>query len=199
MSEALNDSQAFYLLQEGTPAAFDFYYNRFHQPIFANIFKIIQDRTYAQDILHDVFLALWEKKATLRSPSSVPGWLYVVSQNKSLSFLKQKVTSSTILLEDPSIIERIMETPEIDEEFYKRQLQILTEAVDHLPKRKKELFSLCRFEGKSLEYAASHLGISEDSAKDYLKQSTRLIKQYIQEKYPVEMIVMSSIFLLTIR
>jgi DNA-directed RNA polymerase specialized sigma24 family protein len=89
-----------------------------------------------------------------------------------------------------------MESPEVNEEFYKKQLDILEDAVNHLPRRKKELFSLCRFEGKSLEYAAATLGISEDSAKDYLKQSTRMIKQYIQTNYPIEMSVMGVVLFL---
>lgn len=190
MSQSLNENSAFKLLIQGNTRAFDFYYNKYHQAIFANIYKIIQDKTFAQDILHDVFLAFWEKKHTLRSTESVIGWLYVVSQNKSFTFIKKKLKESTILLENPTIVEHIIETPEINEEFYKRQLEILEDAVNHLPKRKKEVFSLCRFEGKSLEHAAATLGISEDSAKDYLKQSTRMIRQYIQTNYPTEMSMM---------
>ena len=198
MSVPLNESSAFTLLLKGNSQAFDFYYNKYHQAIFANIYKIIQDKTFAQDILHDVFLAFWEKKHTIRSADSVIGWLYVVSQNKSFTFMKKKLKESTILLENPTLVELIMESPEINEEFYKKQLEILEDAVNHLPKRKKELFSLCRFEGKSLEYAAATLGISEDSAKDYLKQSTRMIRQYIQTNYPTEMSLMGIVIFLAL-
>jgi len=199
MRAPLNESSAFTLLRKGNSQAFDFYYNQYHQAIFANIYKIIQDKTFAQDILHDVFLAFWEKKHTIRSADSVIGWLYVVSQNKSFTFLKKKLKESTILLENPKVVELIMETPEINEAFYQKQLQILEDAVNHLPKRKKELFSLCRFEGKSLEYAAATLGISEDSAKDYLKQSTRLIRQYIQANYPAEMSMMGIVIIMILQ
>jgi len=199
MSLPINESSAFELLLQGDPAAFDFYYHKHHRTVFANIFKIIRDRTFAQDILHDVFLAFWEKRESLRSEASVAGWLFVVSQNMSIAFIKQKLKESTVLLENPVVIEQIMETPDINEEFYKKQLEILTDAVNHLPRRKKEVFSLCRFEGRSLEYVATALGISEDSAKDYLKQSTRLIRQYIQEKYPKELSIMGiTLILLTI-
>lgn len=190
MHPPLNEHSAFISLLQGDTNAFDFYYQQHHQPIYANIFKIVQDKTASQDILHDVFLALWEKKDTLRAADSVAGWLFVVSQHKSFAFLKQKVKKSTILLENPGILEQVIESPEIDEAFYQRQLTILEDAVNHLPKRKKEVFSLCRYEGRSLAYAAASLGISEDSARDYLKQSTRMIRQYIQEHYPAEMSMM---------
>jgi RNA polymerase sigma-70 factor (ECF subfamily) len=199
MRVPLNESSAFKLLIQGDTLAFDFFYNKYHQAIFANIYRIIQDKTFAQDILHDVFLAFWEKKHTIRTAGSVIGWLYVVSQNKSFTFIKKKLKESTILLENPTVVEQIMESPEINETFYKRQLEILEDAVNHLPRRKKELFSLCRFEGKSVEYAAAALGISEDSAKDYLKQSTRMIKQYIQLNYPTEMSLMGIVIFLALQ
>lgn len=197
MSQHFTDSSAFTLLLQGNTEAFDFFYHRHHQAIFANIYKIIQDKTFAQDILHDVFLAFWEKKNSIRSADAVVGWLYVVSQHKSFSFLKQKLKAATILLEAPAIIEQIMESPEVDETFYQKQLTILEDAVNHLPRRKKEVFSLCRFEGRSFEYVAAALGISEDSARDYLKQSTRMIRQYIQENYPAELSVMTGILILS--
>ncbi|BAV06662.1 RNA polymerase sigma-70 factor, ECF subfamily [Filimonas lacunae] len=197
MSQHLTENSAYALLLQGNAEAFDFFYHRHHQAIFANIYKIIQDRAFAQDILHDVFLAFWEKRNSLQSPESVIGWLYVVSHNKSISFLKQKLKSSTVLLENPGVIEQIEASPEINEAFYQKQLQILEDAVNHLPKRKKEVFSLCRFEGRSFEYVANVLGISEESARDYLKQSTRMIRQYIQENYPAELSVMAGIIVLS--
>lgn len=197
MDAQLTESDAFALLLQGNAEAFDFFYHQHHQAIFANIYKIIQDRAFAQDILHDVFLAFWEKRNSVKSSQAVAGWLYVVSQNKSLSFLKQKLKASTILLENPDVIELIMESPEIDEAFYERQLAILTDAVNHLPKRKKEVFNLCRFEGKSFEYVAMALGITEESARDYLKQSTRMIRQYIQEKHPAELSLMAGVIVLS--
>ena len=199
MSQPLNESSAIKLLLQGNTQAFDFYYNKYHQAIFANIYRIIQDRTFAQDILHDVFLAFWEKKHTIKSADAVIGWLFVASQNKALTFIKKKLKESTILLDNPVIVEQIMESPEINEEFYRKQLEMLEDAVNHLPKRKKEVFSLCRYEGKSLAYAAATLGISEDSAKDYLKQSTRMIKQYIQANYPTEISMMGIVIFLALQ
>ncbi len=197
MRSILSESSAFELLLEGDATAFDFYYHKYHQSIFANIFKIVQDKDAAQDILQDVFLVFWEQKLKLSSVASVAGWLFVVSYNKAVSYLKKKIKESTILLENPATIERLMDAPEVDEQFYKKQLFILEDAINHLPKRKKEVFSLCRFEGKSVEYAAETLEISVSAVKDYLKQSTRMIKRYIQENYPAEL-VMASIILFAI-
>ena len=69
----------------------------------------------------------------------------------------------------------------LSEERFDFQLSMVEAAVSQLPDRKKEVFRLCRYEGKSYEEAARILGISVNSVKDYLKQSTRFIKEYIAE------------------
>jgi RNA polymerase sigma factor (sigma-70 family) len=63
------------------------------------------------------------------------------------------------------------------------QLALIEEAVNQLPARKKEVFQLLRFEGKSSEEVSQTLGISVQSVKDYLKQATKIIRIYIRNKH----------------
>ncbi|WP_118975309.1 RNA polymerase sigma factor [Taibaiella koreensis] len=187
MGAIFNEQAAATLLSEGNIDAFDFYYHNYHQSVYANIIKIVQVPQSAEDILQDVFLAFWENRNKFTGQASVAGWLFVVSYNKSLSFLKKKLKESTILLEDASVVDRLMEAPVVDEDFYQKQLEILERAVSTLPERKQKVFRLCRFEGKSVEEAANILGISSSSVRDYLKQSSRLLRQYVQKEHASEL------------
>ena len=187
MSAFFDEAAAAKLLPEGNMEAFDYYYHSYHQSIYANIIKIVQLPQSAEDILQDVFLAFWENRGKFAGQASVAGWLFVVSYNKSLSFLKKKLKESTVLLEDPSLVDRLMDAPVVDEDFYRKQLEILEHAVSTLPERKQKVFRLCRFEGKSVEETARILGISSNSVKDYLKQSSRLLRQHVQKEYASEL------------
>lgn len=154
-------------------SGFDALYHQYHQAVYANIWKIVKQHEAAEDILQEVFLALWENRVKLDG-TKVAGWLFVTSFNKSLKYLKQKerqqvpLNTADIYPEEP-----------VNEELYTFRLSIVEEAVNHLPDRKKEVFRLCRYEGKSHDEVATILGISVTSVKDYLKQSTRFIKDYI--------------------
>lgn len=189
MSVFINEEAASKLLSDGNMEAFDYYYHKYHPSIYANIIKIVQLPHAAEDILQDVFLAFWENRQKLSEQGSAAGWLFVVSYNKSLSFLKKKLKESTVLLEDISLVDRLMEAPVIDEDFYQRQLEILEHAVSALPERKQKVFRLCRFEGKSVEETAQILGISSNSVKDYLKQSSKMLRQYVQKEYASEIVI----------
>lgn len=152
---------------------FDALYHQYHQAVYANIWKIVKQHEAAEDILQEVFLALWENRLKLDA-AKVAGWLFVTSFNKSLKYLKQKERQLV-----PLKTTEICQDEPLNEDLYTFRLSIVEEAVNHLPERKKEVFRLCRYEGKSYDEVAHILGISAASVKDYLKQSTRFIKDYI--------------------
>lgn len=171
-------------LANGNVEAFDSLYKQYRGAIYSNILKLVKSPEYAEDILQEVFVSLWQNRYRMRANQSVSGWLFVVSYNKSLTFLKQKVRASIDYVESYQSYEHVIPEETVDESAYIAQLHMIEEAVEALPRRKKEVFKLYRFEGKSKEEVASLVGISTDSVKDYLKQSNKAIKDYIDSRYP---------------
>ncbi len=167
-------------LSQGERAAFEALYHRYKQPVYANIRKMVPDPDAAEDLLQETFIALWEHRTTLDPIKGAGGWLFVVSYNKAASFLKKKLREAAILEPETDLAELAVADELGDEELYTAQLALVEEAVAHLPARKQAVFRLCRFEGKSAEEVAAATGISVASVRDYLKQSTRFIREYIQ-------------------
>ncbi|MBD1423446.1 RNA polymerase sigma factor [Sphingobacterium chuzhouense] len=184
MCSKLSDEKLARGLTEGSVDAFRSLYDRYNKSVYANILKIVRQPEYAEDILQEVFVALWEHRFKIKSNQSVGGWLFVVSFNKATTFLKKKLKESLDYIEEYTDYEYILPEETINEDEYVSQWMIVEEAVNALPARKKEVFKLCRFEGKAKEEVASMMGISTLSVKDYLKQSNRAIKDYITLKYP---------------
>lgn len=163
---------------------FDRLYHTYHQAVYANIFKMVSHSPCAEDILQEVFLALWENRRSLDA-GKVAGWLFVVSYNKSATYLKRKLKESSWLgTGDVALAGDLAVADAPDEALFQLRLSAVEEAINHLPARKKEVFRLCRFEGKSYDEVAELLGISVLSVKDYLKQSTQFIRKYVSNHYP---------------
>ncbi len=179
---AVLDSEAAQLsaLSQGERAAFEALYHRYKQPVYTNIRKMVPDPDAAEDLLQETFIALWENRQGLDPAKGAGGWLFVVSYNKAASFLKKKLREAAILEPETDLAELAVADELGDEELYTAQLALVEEAVAHLPARKQAVFRLCRFEGKSAEEVAAATGISVASVRDYLKQSTRFIREYIQ-------------------
>ncbi|MBS1661516.1 MAG: sigma-70 family RNA polymerase sigma factor [Bacteroidetes bacterium] len=164
-------------------SSFDSLYHQYHNAVYSNILKLVRQPDAAEDILQEVFLALWEHRRKLDT-ERVAGWLFVTSYNKSLKYLKQK-TRENVLPLNPTLEDFQQDDPasESTEDWYRFRVSMIEDAVNHLPERKKQVFQLNRYEGKSCDEIASIMNISPTSVKDYLKQSNRFIKEYIFSNY----------------
>ena len=165
-------------LAQGRVSQFEELYHRYKQPVFANIRKMVRDPEAAEDLLQEVFLTLWEKHQTLDSDPA--GWLFVVSYNKAATYLKKQLREAAVVVRQPDLADLLPQLPPPDEALYQQQLALVEAAVRQLPHRKQQAFQLCRFEGKSCEEAAAMMGVSVASVRDYLKQATRLVRNYVR-------------------
>ncbi|WP_236978399.1 RNA polymerase sigma factor [Membranihabitans maritimus] len=166
-------------LKSGNRKAFEEIYYNLHQAIYANILKLIKDKTTAQDLLQEVFVVLWEKRKSLDSNKPLSNWLFVVSFNLSINQLNRDKTTIPLdtkldLSPVPSSIQE-----KIDFEL---QWEILEEAVNQLSPQKKNVFKLCKLENKTYEETARELNISKHTVKEYLSLAMKSIREYIKEK-----------------
>jgi RNA polymerase sigma-70 factor (ECF subfamily) len=131
-------------------------------------------------------LALWENRHKLDA-ARVAGWLFVTSYNKSIKYLKKATREKVLPVGEISLdaesSEWSWQKELAGEEWYQLRVSMIEDAVSHLPERKKQVFRLCRYEGKTCDEVAQLMDISPGSVKDYLKQSTRFIKDYIFAHY----------------
>ncbi|MBD0298046.1 MAG: sigma-70 family RNA polymerase sigma factor, partial [Flavisolibacter sp.] len=150
----------------------------YHQAVYANIFKLTKEVEVTQDILQEVFIALWEKRSSIDINQTVSGWLFVVSYNKSISYLKRALKESVISNEWN---EEMQPAEESEINVREVQLQLLEDALGQLSPQKKKVFELCKLQGKSYEETARELNISKHTVKEYLSAAIANVKEYIKE------------------
>ncbi|MCL7987265.1 sigma-70 family RNA polymerase sigma factor [Sphingobacterium sp. lm-10] len=182
-------------LAAGDINAFNRLYAHYHKPVHANILKLVHAPELASELLQDVFLSLWQNRFKFESRESVGGWLFVVSYNKSLNCLRKKLKETVDYVAEYPHLSAISQIEE-DEEELNRQLALIDDAIETLPARKKEVFMLCRYEGRSKADVAALLGISQQSVSDYLKQSNKAIKMHVMQHYSSPMTPLLLLFFL---
>jgi RNA polymerase sigma factor (sigma-70 family) len=164
-------------LRSDDTAAFDALYWRYHQAVYANVLKLTKEADAAKDIVQEVFITLWEKRSSLDKNQSVSGWLFVVSYNKSVSYLKKRLKLAII---NDGFSEGLYMSEEPSFHLREDQFQLLEEAVEQLSPQKKKVFELCKLQGKTYEMVASELHISKHTVKEYLSAAMVNVKDYIQ-------------------
>src|SRR5258706_15089356 len=79
----------------GEMKAHDIIYNYYREIVFSNINKSISRRDIAEDILQDVFIKLWENRNKFKDQKSLSAWLFRVSYNSSISYIRNELRERT--------------------------------------------------------------------------------------------------------
>lgn len=164
---------------KGDKTAFGIIYHHYYKTVKTNISKIILQNDIAEDVLQDVFFKLWENRGIFEDTPSLSSWLFRVSYNTSITYIRGMLKDRKYVL--PELPESIHDLSANEESVTIRHTEegLLHEAIKLLPQRKKQVIDLCKFQGKSYMEAGSILGIEKDTVKEYLVASMKFIKCYI--------------------
>jgi RNA polymerase sigma-70 factor (ECF subfamily) len=166
-------------LRSGNVYAFNSIYERYHHALYRNIFKITKDPQVSEDILQEVFIALWEHRRELKKQKSLGGWLFVTSFNKSINYIKKELNRSKEK-NKMSLHYAGKSDTESPADHYDQQYGLLQNAIAQLSPQKQKTFVLCKLEGKTYNEAAKTLKISKYTIKEYLSSAMTIIKDYIK-------------------
>ena len=80
--------------------AFTQLYDRFSRPLYATALRILSNAAEAEDIVQDVFLALWEKASDFESSrGSAFAWAVTLTRNRAIDRIRMRKRRSELLAE----------------------------------------------------------------------------------------------------
>jgi len=134
----------------------------------------------AEDVIHDVFLKLWEIREQLKPEFGIVGYLYKISRNQVFKLIKKISAEAELRNKVIGIIEEQCIETEANLQW-NEYAQLLGGAIDQLPPQCKKVFNLCRQEGKTYDEAALILGISKHTVKEHMMAAMKNIKKYFRQ------------------
>jgi len=173
---SLNEYELVKRLQNGDVHTFDIIYQRYQKSLYLNILKLIKDEDASRDILQEVFITLWEKRSTLDADKTVIGWLFVVSYNMSLAYIKKELRRARL-----SAGAEVVDLANPEPEAADVRSKLMEEAISRLSPQKRRVFELCKIQGKSYEETARELNISKHTVNEYLVIAVQYIRNYIRQ------------------
>ncbi|MCK4922078.1 MAG: RNA polymerase sigma-70 factor [Bacteroidales bacterium] len=159
---------------------FEAIFREFFKPLTHYSLKMVIDMDSAKEIVHTVFISLWEKREQIKLDTPIRSYLFTAVHNKSLNFLRN---NEKFYKGDFSDIEIV--TVEDEDKMIAAETEArITDAINSLPDRCAEVFKLSRLEGKKYREIAEELGISiktvEIQMSKALKTLRTELKDYLQ-------------------
>jgi RNA polymerase sigma factor (sigma-70 family) len=168
----------------GDQHAFAALVHRFTAPLFHYISHVLQDADEAEDILQQVFLKLYLSLPTLHLKKPLKPWLFHITRNQCLDYLRRKAVlhfseleasgqesecSALAMLADPSPL------PEEVAEHHDLQ-QAIDRAIHTLPPKVRAII-LLRYAGQlSYPEIAGRLGMPTTTVKTYIHRAKPLLR-----------------------
>jgi RNA polymerase sigma-70 factor, ECF subfamily len=92
------DARLLGLVATGDRDAFTELYDRFSRPLYSTALRILNDPSEAQDIVHDAFVAVWEKAAAYEiSRGTAFSWALTLTRNRAIDRLRSRRRRAELL------------------------------------------------------------------------------------------------------
>lgn len=174
----LTDIELVSLLKKGSHQAYTEIYNRYKGLLYRHALRILNHTEEVNDIIHELFLALWSKRLDLVITESLSSYLYRSVRNRILDHIaRNKFVNNYI----DSIQEYIQAAvPQTEQQVRLNELTVLIEKeVAALPKKMKEIFELSRNHDLSHSEIASQLNISDHTVKKQINNALKILRPKI--------------------
>jgi len=145
----VTDRELMLRLREQDIDALEALYDRHHQAALGLACKILRDRSLAEDIVQDAFLAIWRQPERFDPSKGTPrGWLMAIVHHRSIDRLRRSVVSGRTTELTPNLIDTRVADPS-EAAFESIRSDYLLAALNHLPIDQRRAIELSFIQGRT--------------------------------------------------
>ncbi len=181
-------------LKKGDKKAFEEIYNEFFGVHYHLCLQYIHNEKAAEEIVQDTFLKLWEIRNTLNDQINIRSFLYTITKNNCLNYLRnQKISMKHI--ENMKYMEMQFNYEALEKlgnyiQFEELRSKI-EEAIAQLPAELVETFQLSRFEELSYKEIAEKQNISIKTVEARISKALRILRVELKDFLPMICLISS--------
>lgn len=165
----------------GDNSAFEGLLRAYYKSLLEYGFRFIKDKDTLQDLVHDLFINLWERRIFLNPDvTSIKLYLFVSLKNQIFKYLQKNTHQerfSDDWQEQESDNDDFVENRLIEQEILLENQSRLQLVISRLPKRQQEILHLKYYEALTHEQIAEVMAISQPAVRNLLSQSLKSIRE----------------------
>ncbi len=165
-------------LQQGNWEAFEALYQQYHSKVYYFVLKQTNNPTQAEDLVHDSFLRLWEKRATLSLEIPMEAQLFVITRNVVINHYKREVLKQKIY---DTFSETVTDLNITEDDLTQETLLQINTAIEALPPKRRQIFKMSKLEGRTYEEIAQTLSISKNTVESQMVKALKFLRERVTQ------------------
>ena len=167
----------------GEVLSFEDLFRAYHAKLCAFARSYVKCPDVAEELVEEVFLRTWELRGNLPGCVNQKSYLYTAVRNQALKHLAHEC----VVRESHAVVKQMLRVPGMgqtpaapDDEFQAKELAaVLQFAIDHLPDRCREAYTLYREHGRSYAEIAELMGISVRTVETQLARANKVLRRHL--------------------
>jgi len=176
MKKTVKEPEVISALHLSDPAAFDFVFDSYYTSLCYFAFQLTGNLPEAEDIVSESFQKFWERRHNFHLLTNIKAFLYITVRNTCLNYIrsnsKQQKRTQELAYHHADLVEKSAENFIIETEF----LQAVYIQINSLPPKCRQVFVMKYFKGLGIIEIARQLGISENTARNHIAYSLKLLR-----------------------
>jgi RNA polymerase sigma-70 factor (ECF subfamily) len=189
----INDEAQFLIeMANGNEKPLDYFYNKYSAKVYSTALSYTKNEQDAEEVLQDVFITLFDSASKFKNDASVSTWIYRITINKCLDFLRKKnslkrkgIFSSLFSKESGEIIIEPVDFvhPGVKMEN-SEDAKLLFRVMDELTENQKTVFILTQIDGLPQQEVADIMKVSRKSVESLLQRAKATMRIKLEKFYP---------------
>ncbi len=174
-------------LKKGNQKAFTRIFQFYNSKLSYFAKEYVIDEEVALNMVQDAFLKLWENSKNLKDSTSINAYLYTITRNNCLNYLKhqkveakyhQKITKDSLELElNYGALKRL----EYDLYDFEEVQKIIDHTIELLSPQCKQVFLLSRYENLTNAEIADKLGITVKAVEANITRALKIFRLELKD------------------
>jgi RNA polymerase sigma-70 factor (ECF subfamily) len=172
--DSFDEKQILLELSHNSEIAFEKIYHLYSHKIYFKIRRLVKSQPVTEDILQEVFLAIWNNRSKLNTDKCFCSYVFCVAANKCNDYFRRIKRERKLLKEltVPEMSSDSLEKNIVEEE----SSRIVKKTIELLPGKRKQIFKLSKVERKTYAEISGQLGISLSTISDHIVKANHFIK-----------------------
>ncbi len=169
-----------------SPEHFGELYGRYSDKVYSKCLSLLKNEAAAQDAAQDIFLKIFLNLAKFNKKSRFSTWVYSITYNYCIDYLRRKKKEKTILTDDENEKDPVEEEVD-DKEILEMEIERLAYILDKIPEDDKMVLLMKYREDLSIKDISKAFDKSESAIKMKLKRAKNKVRKLYNESFSERM------------